>query len=182
MFVLADEYVANKKLWEQNYYYKVPNMSITKKNNTILKLTDDTNVYKCKLENNMEHNGAFTNDGGTVGLGDIISKTQNWENNKWTEKKKLKEFYRNWAEHPNLWKVGPIDLRWDENRQVWTTKSSDAMTIYKMVYVTLEEDLTKSLDYDETYPARGFLDDLEYSSEKLPANARRLVFVKDRGA
>ena len=50
-----------------------------------------------------------------------------------------------------------------------------------MVYVTLEEDLTKSQDYDETYPARGFLDDLEYSSEKLPANARRLVFVKDRG-
>jgi len=181
MFVLADEYVASVPLWKQNYYYKVPNMSVTKSNNTIVKMTDDTNVYKCKLENNMEHYGSFTDDGGAVGLGDIISKTQNWENNKWTEKKKLKEFYRNWAEHPNLWKVGPIDLRWDENRQVWTTKSSDAMTIYKMVYVTLEEDLTKSQDYDETHPARGFLDDLEYSSEKLPANSRRLVFVKDRG-
>lgn len=177
IFVLTDEYVARTPLWKQSYYHKVPNMSITRADNTVFKILDDTNVYKCKLENDMENAGAFTGDN----LGDIISKTQNWENNKWTEKKKLKEFYRNWAEHPNLWKVGPIDLRWDENRQVWTTKSSDAMTIYKMVYVTLEEDLTKSLDYDETYPARGFLDDLEYSSEKLPANARRLVFVKDRG-
>lgn len=176
IFVLADQYAANKKLWEQDYYYKVPNMSITIDNN-IIKIGDDINVYRCKLENDMEKQGSFTGPN----LGDIISKTQNWENNKWTPKQKLKEFYRNWAEHPNLWKVGPIDLRWDENRQVWTTKSSDAMTIYKMVYVTLEEDLTKSLDYDETYPARGFLDDLEYSSEKLPANARRLVFVKDRG-
>lgn len=180
MFVVADDYNAGKKLWEQKYYYKVPGMSVTRPNDTILKMVDDTEVYKCKLENDMEHFGAFTAD-GQVALGDIISKTQNWENNKWTEKKKLKEFYRNWAEHPNMWKVGPIDLRWDENRQVWTTKSSDAMTIYKMVYVTLEEDLTKSQDYDETYPARGFLDDLEYSSEKLPANSRRLVFVKDRG-
>ena len=173
----ADAYQSGTPLWEQNYYYKVPNMSITLQNNSIFKITDDTNVYKCKLENDMELEGDFT---GT-NLGDIISKTQIWENNKWSEKKKLKEFYRNWAEHPNLWKVGPIDLRWDENRQVWTTKSSDAMTIYKMVYVTLEEDLTRSKDYDETYPARGFLDDLEYSTEKLPADSRRLVFVKDRG-
>jgi hypothetical protein len=179
MFVL--EGYAGDWYTKGNYYYKVPNMSITV-GNTISRMTDDTEVHKVKLENDME----FQHTGDTAGfsgndLGDIISKTQKYENGKWTEKKKLKEFYRNWAEHPNLWKVGPIDLRWDENRQVWTTKSSDAMTIYKMVYVTLEEDLTKSQDYDETHPARGFLDDLEYSSEKLPANSRRLVFVKDRG-
>jgi hypothetical protein len=167
--------------WKKGeYYHKVPNMSITIGDN-IFKMTDDTEVHKVKIENDMNHNGAFTDEGGAVMLGDIISKTQEFEGGKWTEKKKSKEFYRNWAEHPNLWKVGPIDLRWDENRQVWTTKSSDAMTIYKMVYVTLEEDLTKSEDYDETYPARGFLDDLEYSAEKLPADSRRLVFVKDKG-
>ena len=173
-----------KPLWKTgNYHYKVPNMTSTGMkfdapfNQEVKKITDDTKVYRCKIENDMTLNGSFTGDN----LGDVISKTQTFEGGKWTEKKKLKEFYRNWAENPNLWKVGPIDLRWDENRQVWTTKSSDAMTIYKMVYITLEEDLTKSKDYDETYPARGFLDDLEYSTEKLPADSRRLVFIKDRG-
>jgi DNA-directed RNA polymerase subunit RPC12/RpoP len=177
MFVL-EEYSSD--WWKKGeYYYKVPNMSITIGDN-IVKIDDDREVHKVKLENDMTIDPGTGNFTGN-NLGDIISKTQKYEGGKWTEKKKLKEFYRNWAEHPNLWKVGPIDLRWDENRQVWTTKSSDAMTIYKMVYVTLEEDLTKSKDYDETYPARGFLDDIEYSVEKLPADSRRLVFVKDKG-
>ena len=176
LFALVVGYNDGLRVRKQSHY-KVPNMSITKNDNTIFQITDDTLVYKCKIENDMTLDGSFTGDS----LGDVISKTQTFEGGKWTEKKKLKEFYRNWAEHPNLWKVGPIDLRWDENRQVWTTKSSDTMTIYKMVYVTLEEDLTKSKDYDETYPARGFLDDLEYSTEKLPAGSRRLVFIKDRG-
>ena len=177
MFVLTAQ---TEPLWKTgNYNYKVPNMTFTSSNvsDLVTTIADDTKVYKCKIENDMTNEGSFTGDN----LGDVISKTQTFEGGKWTEKKKLKEFYRNWAEHPNLWKVGPIDLRWDENRQVWTTKSSDSMTIYKMVYITLEEDLTKSQDYDETYPARGFLDDLEYSTETLPADSRRLVFIKDRG-
>ena len=49
-----------------------------------------------------------------------------------------------------------------------------------MVYVTLEEDMTKDPDLDESFPARGFLDDLEYSTQALAANKRRLVYVKDR--
>lgn len=118
--------------------------------------------------------------------GSIISKTQVWTANssgsggKWSEKKKLKEFYLNWAERTDLWPVGPIDLRWDADRKVWATKS-DSPSIYKMVYVTLEEDLVKGVDIDETYPARGFLDDLEYSKEPLPAGYRRLVYIRDKG-
>ncbi len=132
--------------------------------------------------------GIFTGTAGadlstdrTTGFqGSIVSKTQKLDGGKWTPKKKLKEFYLNWAERPDLWPVGPIDLRWDAGRRVWTIKSSDAATIYKMVYVTLEEDLVKDDDVDDTYPARGFLDDLEYSTEPLGSGLRRLVFVKDR--
>lgn len=178
MFVIEGVYNNRDPLYKQDYYYKTPGMSVTI-NGNITPMEPENVVRKCKLENDMTDPGGYTD----AYLGDIISKTQTWDQaaGKWSDKKKLKEFYRNWAEHPNLWKVGPIDLRWDDSRGVWTTKSSDAMTIYKMVYVTLEEDLTKSTDYDETYPARGFLDDLEYSAEKLPSDSRRLVFVKDRG-
>jgi hypothetical protein len=151
-----------------------------------------------KYEEDMENVGGFIdttdypNDKTNGYQGSIISKTQRWKDSsgkyqdppsgtgKWTAKQKLKEFYLNWAERPDLWPVGPIDLRWDSNRRVWTMKSSDA-TIYKMVYVTLEQDLVKSEDTDETYPARAFLDDIEYSAEPLPNGYRRLVFIKDRG-
>jgi hypothetical protein len=153
-----------------------------------------------KYEDDMESVGGFMdttdypNDKTNGYQGNIISKTQRWKvtatgayedppttiPGKWTAKQKLKEFYLNWAERPDLWPVGPIDLRWDSNRRVWTMKSSDAATIYKMVYVTLEEDLVRDDGMDETYPARGFLDDLEYSTEPLTAGLRRLVFVKDK--
>ena len=50
-----------------------------------------------------------------------------------------------------------------------------------MVYVTLEEDLTKPANhYDETFAARGYLDELEYKTEPLPNGSRRLVYVKDK--
>lgn len=120
--------------------------------------------------------------------GNIISKTQKWTPNdpanpngpgKWTDKKKLKEFYLNWAERPDLWPVGPIDLRWDNDRRVWTINSNAVSSIYKMVYVTLEEDLIRDEDSDDTYPTRGFLDDLEYSTQPLDKGLRRLIFVKD---
>ncbi len=109
--------------------------------------------------------------------GSIVSKTQKDIGGKWTPKQKLKEFYLNWGEHPELWPVGPIDLRWDESRKVWTANTP---TPYKMMHITLEEDLTKHNDLDETYPARGFLDDLDFSAQPMPSGARRLVFVKDR--
>lgn len=113
----------------------------------------------------------------TTYKGSIVSKTQKEINGKWTPKQKLKEFYLNWGEHPELWPVGPIDLRWDESRKVWTANTP---TVYKMMYITLEEDLTRHNDLDETYPARGFLDDVDFSSQPMPVGSRRLVFVKDR--
>ena len=116
--------------------------------------------------------------------GSIISKTQKWIPNpggsggKWTPKIRLKEFYLNWGERTDLWPVGPIDLRWDAFRKVWTSNSNQAP--YKLMYITLEEDLIKSEDLDETYPARGFFDDLDFSNQPSPPGHRRLVFVKDR--
>ena len=162
-------------------------------------LTDSDTVSEWIYEDDLENGGGFLDTASydsdrTVGYqGSIISKTQRWKATatnayedpplnvgKWTAKQKLKQFYLNWAERPDLWPVGPIDMRWDSNRRVWTMKSSDAATIYKMVYVTLEEDLVRDDGMDETYPARGFLDDLEYSTEPLTAGLRRLVFVKDK--
>jgi len=158
-------------------------------------------TYEVIYETNMENIGGFMDDtvaypnDKTAGFqGPIVSKTQRWQvtasksyedppattPGKWTDKQKLKQFYLNWAERTDLWPVGPIDFRWDESRRVWTTKSSDAASLYKMVYVTLEEDLVRDDGMDETYPARGFLDDLEYSTEPLAAGLRRLVFVKDK--
>jgi hypothetical protein len=156
-----------------------------------------------ELVPDMENSGGFLDDSmdpldPTSGYqGPIIGKTQQWTtegaadpsnpgigltDGEWSEKKKLKTFYLNWAERPDLWPVGPIDLRWDEGRRVWTMKSSEAATMYKMVYVTLEEDLTIVVGSTETHPARGFLDDLEYSREPLGQGLRRVVYIKDRSS
>jgi hypothetical protein len=140
--------------------------------------------------------------------GGIITKTQKFNGSKWTEKQKLKQFYLNWGERPDLWKVGPIDLMWDDTRKLWTgrgaggdcnavppylitnlssaavltefTQSAKTSGCFKMVYVTLEDDLIKDpLSYD-TRATRGFIDDLEFSQEPLTAGYRRVVFVKDK--
>jgi len=193
---------------ENNEYVKKNNYIFDMYGNKIKAsdfLTADTDVTVYVYEDDLKNCGGHYTGAGlnndivfdrTIGYqGSIISKTQKWTptgstiisnpseqqpSGQWSEKKKLKEFYLNWAERPDLWPVGPIDLRWDAARRVWTIKSSDAATIYKMVYVTLEEDLVKDDDVDETYPARGFLDDLEYSTEPLGSGLRRLVFIKDR--
>ena len=133
-------------------------------------------VYKIIEKDNIFNPGGFD---PLYYNGSIISKTQEFIDGKWTAKTKLREFYLNWAERPDLWPVGPIDLRWDNDRKIWSTQSA-ASSIYKFVYVTLEEDLVKDPDYDETYPARGFLDDIEYSKESLPSGYRRLVYIRDK--
>ncbi len=146
---------------------------------------DNLSVKEYIYENDMKNAGGFPDSTVTANVdrtagfqGDIISKTQEYVNNQWTEKKKLKQFYLNFGERPDLWPVGPMDLRWDSGRKVWTANMPSS--IYKFVYVTLEEDLIKDDNYDETYPARGFLDDIEYSKEPLPLGSRRLVYIKDR--
>jgi hypothetical protein len=161
-------------------YIKSPSLNIRQLTNnqyTFIQPSDNMVVYKYTTENDLSTDPNSPDIYAGTGLGDIISKTQKFQNGKWTPKIKQKEFYLNWAEKPDLWPVGPVDLRWDENRRVWTMNSSNP---YKMVYVTLEEDLIRENDFDDTYPARGFLDDLEYSTKPLENGYRRLVYVIDR--
>lgn len=127
---------------------------------------------------------------------------------KWTKKTQpSKQFYLNWAERQDTWPVGPIDLRWDHKRRVWdasggckeevlppfiVTDKNDLSTLseflenrtedkcpYKMVYLTLEQDMTRELNFESTNPARAFIDDIEYSKEPLQNNYRRLVYIID---
>lgn len=160
--------------------------------------------------NDLTRNGAFVPT-ETEQLGDIIGKGYEFDNGEWT-KTKTKYFHLNWAERPDLWPVGPIDLRWDDERKVWTgggaggcaegeelppyiiTDSSDITVLnkfikqskkknkcpYKMVYITLEENMTLTTGMSETHPARAFIDDVEYSLKPIKEGYRRLVFVKDR--
>ena len=109
--------------------------------------------------------------------GDImIGKNQIWDatNSQWSLPFKEMSFPESWGTKPTDWPVGPIDLRWDSNRKVWT-----APPPVKNVYVTLEEDLTLERNSRTSYPARGFLDDLQFSKDPLPTGLRRVVFVKD---
>jgi hypothetical protein len=174
----------------------------------------NTMVVPIFLEDDLTVDGGFDPGSNLAGLdytqgykGSIISKTQKFMNNRWTGKYRLKEFYLNWAERPDLWKVGPIDLTWDDDRKLWTalggcgeenppfvvTNTNDIDTIdefltykkeskcpYRDIYVTLEEDLIKQPDYDETYATRAFIDDMEFSKQPLQAGYRRLVYVKDK--
>jgi hypothetical protein len=157
--------------------------------------------------NDYTQDGAVFATQAPYGLGDIIGKGWKFSDGSWT-RTPSKYFHVNWGERPDLWPVGPIDLRWDANRRVWTaggeggcpeqlppfiiadtddpallsefTKLPKSECPYKLIYITLEEDMIKEPDYDETYPVRGFIDDIQYSKEPLPNKARRLVFVKDR--
>lgn len=156
-----------------NYTKAKKDKSATAEN---IPFTIDSYVYKITIEDDYAEEGGFD---PAYYQGSVISKTQSYVSGKWTAKTKLKQFYLNWAERPDLWPVGPIDLRWDNDRKIWSTQSA-ASSIYKFVYVTLEEDLVKDPDYDETYPARGFLDDVEYSKESLPSGYRRLVYIRDK--
>jgi len=158
--------------------------------------------------NDLTKDGAFLPPESGL-LGDIIGKGYSLEGDQWV-KTPSKYFHLNWAERPDLWPVGPIDLRWDNERKVWTggggggceeqyppyiiTNLSETKVLnkfisktkntkkcpYKMVYIVLEEDMVKNTGSSETYPARAFIDDLEYSLTPLPVNSRRLIYVKDR--
>jgi hypothetical protein len=107
----------------------------------------------------------------------IIGKNQIWDaaNSEWSLPFKEMSFPENWGTKPADWPVGPIDLRWDSNRKVWAAPQP-----VKHVYVTLEEDLTLERNSRTSYPARGFLDDLQFSKDPLPTGLRRVVFVKDQ--
>ena len=162
--------------------------------------------------NDLTKDGEFYPPEGQL-LGDVIGKGYTKSGAEW-EKTKSKYFYLNWAERPDTWPVGPIDLRWDNDRKVWAANGggggcdgeilppyivasgndiallnsfmsklkSKNTCPYKDVYITLEENLVLANGMTETYPARAFIDDLEYSTQPLLKNYRRLVYVKDRCA
>ena len=152
-------------------------------------------------------------DGVTIErLGDIIPVNYTWNGTKYVKKsnKKSEFFHKKWGERPDLWPVGPIDLRWDHQRKVWDASGSgackeevlppfiisdknDLSTLteflanrnenkcpYKMVYLTLEQDMIREDNFESTVPARAFIDDIEYSKEPLQNNYRRLVYVIDK--
>jgi len=43
------------------------------------------------------------------------------------------EFTQDWLRKPHMWKCGPVDLRWDYNRKVWTSPPSMKMVQLKVV-------------------------------------------------
>jgi hypothetical protein len=119
-----------------------------------------------------------SNDIDNIDYGDIVvGQNMRWENGSWSEPYREKEFLNGWGLKQNNWPVGPIDLRWDEARRVWV---ADTNKKYDNVYVTLEEDLILEQNSRQTYPARGFLDELDFDKEPIPSGTRRVVFVKDR--
>lgn len=153
--------------FDDGYRIKIPNDSSQESSFA------GQNVKKLKVENDLTSAGSY--DAG----GDIITQQYTWSGSEWSKGDRSTKFMVNYAEQPDRWPVGPIDLRWDYNRKVWTVPSSNP-TIYKWVYVTLEEDLIRDGDSDLTYAARGYIDDIEYVAESLDAGYRRLVYVKDR--
>lgn len=174
-FIKAGESIEPEQL---TYYTKTEGMQILDSGKWTFP-SDDLEVQKISVDNNLD---STPDNGGTnahLNLGDVITKQYEHNGSKWIKKDRSKYFALNWAERPDTWPVGPIDLRWDESRRVWTANTGNS-TIFKFVYVTLEEDLIKDNDFDETYPARGFLDDIEYSTEPLQQGFRRLVYVKDK--
>lgn len=158
--------------------------------------------------NDYEKDGKFLPSPGES-LGDIIGSGYVKEDGQWT-RKPTRYFHLNWGERSDLWPIGPIDLRWDRERKVWTggggcgeidppyimASGSDPSVLnnfvskaksasskkcpYKMVYLVLEENLFSDIGMTDSYPARAFLDDSEYGLEPLPATVRRLVYVKDK--
>lgn len=67
--------------------------------------------------NDLTKDGAFL-PSSTDQLGDIIGKGWERDGGEW-KKTKSNKFYLNWAERPDLWPIGPIDLRWDNENKIW---------------------------------------------------------------
>jgi hypothetical protein len=162
------------------------------------------------MTNDLSKQGQYIPSETNPRLGDIITKDYNFSGNTWRKNsnKKSKFFHPKWAERPDLWPIGPIDLRWDNNRKVWdasggckeeilppfiVSNKNDISTLqeflnnrtenkcpYRNVYITLENDMIKEDDYDSTYSTRGFIDDVEYNKEPLQNGYRRLVYVVDK--
>jgi hypothetical protein len=80
------------------------------------------------------------------------------------------KFYNGWAQLPATWPVGPIDLRWNRNKKMWTIGGQD-----RFAFVVLEEDLT------DLQPVRASLweNAVLNNSSSNNEGKRKLIFVKD---
>ena len=175
-FIKKDDTIEPDKLI---YYTKTEGMQIMDQDNNWIFPSNNLEVTKISVENDLNNTPANGGQNPHLNPGDIITKQYEHNGSKWVLMEKSRYFALNWAERPDLWPVGPIDLRWDQSRRVWTANTTENTT-YKFVYVTLEEDLIKENDLDESYPTRAFLDELEYSKQPLQEGFRRLVYVKDK--
>ena len=186
-YLKEHQQVVKENIKKLVYYTKKNNIQVSYYRKDINRVdwstpADNLPVIKIKVSNDLEATPKIVNAADIkdnyLNEGDIITKQYTYSGSKWVKGPRSDKFYKNWAERSDLWPVGPLDLRWDGDRSVWTMKAPSAP--YKMVYITLEEDLVKEDDFDETYPARGYLDDIEYSKEPLPNGFRRIVYVKDK--
>jgi hypothetical protein len=123
----------------------------------------DNEGYPKRISSLEDLQGGFQNYSGV-----ILGKNQEIKDGKWTTPKKENEFMKGWGLRPDTWPVGPIDLRWDESRRVWTAASDQ----YRLVDVQLEDNLLSP------FPARGYLHAVD-KNDPLPSGLRRMVFVKD---
>lgn len=109
----------------------------------------------------------YDNSQNSFNRGPIIGKNQSYNNGEWSDPIPEDTFYEGWGTRPDKFMTGPVDLRWDHDRKVWTTPKP-----YPMVYVQLEMDLKPP------YPARGFLDQIDKDTP-LSNGFRRAVFIRD---
>ena len=99
--------------------------------------------------------------------GTILGKNQTWVSGTgWTDAYKENTFASGWGLRPDTWVAGPVDLRWNQERKVWSSPQP------KFVSVKLEDDLKPKS------AARGYLNAVD-SGNPLPSGQKRLVFVKD---
>jgi hypothetical protein len=97
----------------------------------------------------------------------VKNQTWNAQKGKWNDPYREDTFYKGWGLRPDTWPVGPIDLRWDHKRKVWTSAQNIIFA-----EVQLEDDLV-------AYKvARGFLNGAD-RQVPLPNNLKRMVLVKD---
>jgi hypothetical protein len=102
--------------------------------------------------------------------GTILGKNQTWvPGTGWTDAYKENTFASGWGLRPDTWVAGPVDLRWNQERKVWSSPQP------KFVSVKLEDDLKPN------FAARGYLNVVD-SGSPLPSGEKRLVFVKDSTA
>ena len=123
--------------------------------------------YPLRIKDKYDQNGGYADEGYG---GSILGKNQVWNNvsGLWSDPTKESTFYKGWGLRPDTWPVGPVDLRWNESRKVWTASGSEM----QLVDIQLEDNLVPP------FPARGFIYKLDKTSP-LPSGLRRMVFVKD---